>query len=116
MRASYPELSHRYYRLKARWFGVEALPFWDRNAPLPEDDDRLIPWREAEETVLSAYGAFSPELAAVGGRFFAAPWIDAPVRPGKASGAFAHPTVPGGAPLSAAELPGPGARCDDPGA
>ena len=98
VRDSYPNLSHRYYRLKARWFGVEALPFWDRNAPLPEDDDRLIPWREAEETVLSAYNAFSPELAAVGGRFFAAPWIDAPVRPGKASGAFAHPTVPGAHP------------------
>jgi len=94
VRDSYPRLSHRYYRLKARWFGVEALPFWDRNAPLPEDGDRLIPWREAEETVLSAYNAFSPELAAGGGRFFAAPWIDAPVRPGKASGAFAHPTVP----------------------
>ena len=94
VRDSYPRLSHRYYRLKARWFGVDALPFWDRNAPLPEDGDRLIPWREAEETVLSAYNAFSPELAAVGGRFFAAPWIDAPVRPGKASGAFAHPTVP----------------------
>jgi len=95
VRDSYPRLSHRYYRLKARWFGVEALPFWDRNAPLPEDDDRLIPWREAEETVLSAYGAFSAEMAAVGRRFFAAPWIDAPARPGKASGAFAHPTVPG---------------------
>jgi oligoendopeptidase F len=95
VRDSYPRLSYRYYRLKARWFGAEALPFWDRNAPLPEDDDRLIPWREAEETVLSAYGAFSPEMAAVGRRFFAAPWIDAPVRPGKASGAFAHPTVPG---------------------
>ncbi len=94
VRDSYPRLSHRYYRLKARWFGVEELPFWDRNAPLPEDDDRLIPWHEAEETVLSAYGAFSPEMAAVGRRFFAAPWIDAPVRPGKASGAFAHPTVP----------------------
>ena len=94
VRESYPRLAHRYYRLKARWFGVEALPFWDRNAPLPEDDDRLIPWREAEETVLQAYGAFSPEMAAVGGRFFAGRWIDAPVRPGKASGAFAHPTVP----------------------
>ncbi|HTV44584.1 MAG TPA: M3 family oligoendopeptidase [Stellaceae bacterium] len=94
VRASYPELSHRYYRLKARWFGVDALPFWDRNAPLPGDDDRLILWREAEATVLSAYRAFSPELAAVGSRFFTAPWIDAPVRPGKASGAFAHPTVP----------------------
>jgi len=94
VRDSYPRLSHRYYRLKARWFGVEQLPFWDRNAPLPEDEDRQIPWPEAEETVLSAYGAFSPELAAVGGRFFVGHWIDAPVRPGKASGAFAHPTVP----------------------
>jgi oligoendopeptidase F len=94
VRDSYQHLSHRYYRLKARWFGTETLPFWDRNAPLPEDDDRLIPWGEAEETVIGAYAAFSPELAAVGRRFFAAPWIDAPPRPGKASGAFAHPTVP----------------------
>jgi oligoendopeptidase F len=98
VRNGYPHLAHRYYRLKAGWFGVEALPFWDRNAPLPEDDDRLIPWREAQETVLSAYNAFSPELAAVGSRFFSAGWIDAPVRPGKASGAFAHPTVPGAHP------------------
>ena len=94
VRDSYPRLSHRYYKLKARWFGVEELPFWDRNAPLPEEEERRISWSEAEETVLSAYGAFSPEMAAVGGRFFAGRWIDAPVRPGKASGAFAHPTVP----------------------
>ena len=94
VRESYPSLAHRYYRLKAGWFGVEQLPFWDRNAPLPEDEDRQIPWREAGETVLSAYGAFSPELAVIGKRFFTGRWIDAPVRPGKASGAFAHPTVP----------------------
>jgi oligoendopeptidase F len=94
VRESYPRLSHRYYRLKARWFGVEELPFWDRNAPLPEEEERAISWSEAQETVLSAYGAFSAEMAAVGGRFFAGRWIDAPVRPGKASGAFAHPTVP----------------------
>jgi oligoendopeptidase F len=94
VRAAYPSLSHRYYRLKARWFGVEELPFWDRNAPLPEDDDRTVPWPEAEKTVLSAYRAFSPELAAIGENFFARRWIDAPVRPGKAPGAFAHPTVP----------------------
>src|SRR5204862_2733590 len=67
VRDSYPRLSHRYYKLKARWFGVEALPFWDRNAPLPEEEDRTISWPEAQETVLSAYGAFSPEMAAVGG-------------------------------------------------
>jgi oligoendopeptidase F len=98
VRASYPDLSHRYYRLKARWFGQDQLPFWDRNAPLPGDDDRAIPWAEAQSTVLAAYRAFSPELAAVGERFFAARWIDAPVRPGKAPGAFAHPTVPGAHP------------------
>jgi oligoendopeptidase F len=94
VRNSYPRLSQRYYRLKACWFGTETLPFWDRNAPVPEDDDRLIPWDEAQETVLGAYAAFSPELAEIGRRFFAAPWIDAPLRPGKASGAFSHPTVP----------------------
>ncbi len=94
VRDSYPRLSHRYYKLKARWFGVEALPFWDRNAPLPEQEERRISWSEAENTVLSAYRAFSPEMAAVGERFFTGRWIDAPVRPGKASGAFAHPTVP----------------------
>ena len=94
VRAAYPRLAHRYYRLKANWFGVEQLPYWDRNAPLPEETRRLIPWEEARKTVLDAYGAFSPELAAVGRRFFEHPWIDAPVRPGKSPGAFAHPTVP----------------------
>jgi len=92
--ASHGRLSHRYYRLKAKWFGVEALDYWDRNAPLPEDDDRLIPWQQAEETVLNAYRAFSPTLADVGQRFFEGGWIDAPARPGKSPGAFAHPTVP----------------------
>src|SRR5579884_1513422 len=82
VRAAYPDLSHRYYRLKARWLGVDELPYWDRNAPLPDDDDRNVPWPEAKDTVLSAYRAFSPELARVGERFFAARWIDAPVRPG----------------------------------
>lgn len=91
---SYPTLSHRYYALKARWFGGDRLDYWDRNAPLPDSDDRVIAWDEARETVLSAYESFSPEMAAVGSRFFENAWIDAPTRPGKASGAFAHPTVP----------------------
>jgi oligoendopeptidase F len=94
VRAAFPRLSHRYYRLKARWFGVEQLPYWDRNAPLPEEEDKIIPWPDAERIVLDAYAAFSPELAAIGRRFFEGRWIDAPTRPGKAPGAFAHPTVP----------------------
>jgi oligoendopeptidase F len=94
VRAAYPRLSHRYYALKARWFGKKRLPHWDRNAPLPKAAIRTITWSEAQATVLSAYGAFSPKMAAIAERFFADNWIDAPVRPGKAPGAFAHPTVP----------------------
>jgi len=91
---AYPRLAHRYYAMKAKWLGYEKLPYWERNAPLPEDDDRLIPWEEAQRTVLEAYGHFSPDMAAVGKRFFDADWIDAPARSGKAPGAFAHPPVP----------------------
>ncbi len=93
--AGYPRLAHRYYALKAKWLGLAKLQHWDRNAPLPGDDDRAISWPQAREIVLDAYAAFSPELAAVGKRFFERPWIDATLRPGKAGGAFAHPTVPG---------------------
>ena len=94
VRASYPQLSHRYYALKAKWFGKKTLPHWDRNAPLPKVAQRTIPWSEARATVLTAYGAFSPKMAEVADRFFVRNWIDAPVRPGKQPGAFAHPTVP----------------------
>jgi oligoendopeptidase F len=94
VKAAYPALSHRYYKLKAKWFGRTALDYWDRNAPLPEDEDRIIAWSEAERLVLDAYQAFSPDLGALGRRFFERPWIDAGPRPGKAPGAFAHPTVP----------------------
>ncbi len=94
VRADFPRLSHRYYLMKAKWLGLPKLMHWDRNAPLPDDDDRTIEWNEARERVLTAYGAFSPELASVGRRFFDRPWIDATLKPGKASGAFAHPTVP----------------------
>ncbi len=93
-RAAFPKLSHRYYALKAKWMGKDRLDHWDRNAPLATAPSRVIGWDEARDIVLSAYGRFSPELAALGKTFFDRPWIDAPTRPGKAPGAFAHPTVP----------------------
>ncbi len=94
VREAYPSLSHRYYAIKARWFGVSALDYWDRNAPPPDDDDRRVPWNEARAIVLDAWERFSPALAGIGQRFFEEGWIDAPPRPGKAPGAFSHPTVP----------------------
>ena len=87
-------LSHRYYALKAKWFGKDKLNHWDRNAPLPSVPAQIYPWEEARSTVLDAYGKFSPRMAGIAKRFFDDKWIDAPVRPGKAPGAFAHPTVP----------------------
>ncbi len=91
--AAYPKLSHRYYRLKAKWMGLDKLQVWDRNAPLPIETKKTVKWDEARETVTSAYAAFSPELAKLTGPFFDKGWIDAGVKPGKAPGAFAHPTV-----------------------
>ena len=91
--AAYPKLSHRYYALKAKWMGLERLEVWDRNAPLPMDTPRLVDWQTAKATVIGAYGAFSPRMAAIAAPFFERGWIDAGVKPGKAPGAFAHPTV-----------------------
>ncbi len=91
--AAYPKLSHRYYRLKAKWLGLDRLQIWDRNAPLPNENPRLVNWDEATETVLSAYGAFDPRMADLAKPFFTKGWIDAGVKAGKAPGAFAHPTV-----------------------
>jgi oligoendopeptidase F len=99
VRAAYPQLSHRYYALKAKWFGKKRLPQWDRNAPLPQASTRTIGWAEAKDTVLTAYGAFSPKMATIAERFFAERWIDAPVRPGKAPGAFSHSTTPSAHPF-----------------
>jgi oligoendopeptidase F len=94
IREAYGELSHRYYRLKARWFGDDALDYWNRNAPLPGDDQERFTWDEARETVLGAFSRFDPRLAEIAGRFFRDGWIDAPPRPGKDPGAFCHPAVP----------------------
>jgi len=94
VRAAYPKLSHRYYQLKAGWFKKKKLAHWDRNAPLPFAATGSIAWPEARNMVLTAYRGFSPEMAEIAERFFTDRWIDAPVRPGKAPGAFSHPTTP----------------------
>ncbi|WP_172296554.1 M3 family oligoendopeptidase [Pseudoruegeria sp. HB172150] len=91
--AAYPKLSHRYYELKRKWLGLDKLQVWDRNAPLPMEEQRTVDWDEATATVLDAYSGFAPKMAEIAEPFFHKGWIDAAVKPGKAPGAFAHPTV-----------------------
>ncbi|MCK8484897.1 M3 family oligoendopeptidase [Aliiroseovarius sp. S2029] len=91
--AAYPRLSHRYYELKRKWLGLDVMQVWDRNAPLPMEDDKLVDWPDAEKIVMDAYADFDPRMAEIAKPFFTDGWIDAGVKPGKAPGAFAHPTV-----------------------
>ncbi|MHA6262428.1 M3 family oligoendopeptidase [Arenibacterium sp. CAU 1754] len=91
--AAYPKLSHRYYELKRKWLGLDKMQVWDRNAPLPMEDPRIVDWDQAEKTVMDAYNAFDPRMGDIAEPFFNKGWIDAGVKPGKAPGAFAHPTV-----------------------
>jgi oligoendopeptidase F len=91
--AAYPKLSHRYYELKRKWLGLDVMQVWDRNAPLPMEDTTIVGWKAAEKTVMDAYSAFDPRMGEIAAPFFSDGWIDAGVKPGKAPGAFAHPTV-----------------------
>ena len=90
---AYPRISHRYYELKRKWLGLDTLEVWDRNAPLPMEDKATVDWPTATNMVLDAYAGFAPEMADLAKPFFTDGWIDAGVKPGKAPGAFAHPTV-----------------------
>ena len=91
--SAYPETSHRYYKLKAKWMGLKKMEIWDRNAPLPNQNNQIVNWADAQKTVLDAYRDFSPKMAEIAEPFFHKGWIDAEVKAGKAPGAFAHPTV-----------------------
>jgi oligoendopeptidase F len=91
--ANFERTSHRYYKYKAKQLGMEKMNYWDRNAPLFQKEDRKISWEEAKETVLTAYNGFSPKMTELAEPFFSKNWIDAAERPGKTSGAFAHPTT-----------------------
>ena len=88
VRKNYKNIAHRFYRLKAKWLGVDKIQYWDRNAPLPFCEDAHYSWEESVKIVLDAYKRFSPRLYDVAKDFFDHAWIDVPPRDGKRSGAF----------------------------
>jgi oligoendopeptidase F len=87
------DIAQRWYALKAQLLGVPQLADYDRNAPVTESTERFS-WDEARQIVEDGYRSFSGELADLVRGFFDNHWIDAPVRPGKAPGAFCDYTVP----------------------
>lgn len=87
----------RYYRLLSRHLGIAPLRWSDRNAPLPFQDTRTVPWSECIETVLQAYGSFSPTLRGHVAAMLDRKWVDAPPYKGKVGGAFNYSVcLPGG--------------------
>ncbi|HAC49412.1 MAG TPA: oligoendopeptidase F, partial [Sulfitobacter sp.] len=74
---AYPKLSHRYYELKRKWLGLDVMQVWDRNAPLPMEDPKVVDWAQAEATVMEAYTAFDPRMGELAKPFFTKGWIDA---------------------------------------
>ena len=116
VKANYPKLSHRYYELKASWLGLPKLDYWDRNAPLPDDDDKPIAWSEAQSLVLTAYNAFSPKLAEVGRALLRQGLDRRAAAAGQGARRLRASDGAERASLPAAELPRPHPRRDDPGA
>ncbi|WP_332639097.1 M3 family oligoendopeptidase [Brevundimonas sp.] len=91
--AAYPRLAHRYYALKARAMGKAKLDQWDRNAPIETTAPRGYDWAAGKQLVLESFSDLGPEFAERAGGFFDKPWIDGKARPGKQSGAYAHPVT-----------------------
>ena len=92
--SNYSEISHRYYKYKAKFFGSKKLNYWDRNAPYPNQKESKISWNEAKNIVVNAYSEFDDRFGKIANLFFENSWIHAQVKKGKTSGAFSHPTVP----------------------
>ena len=94
VKSSYKRLSHRYYKLKANWFGKKSLKYWDRNAPLPFQSKKTYSWDHAKQVVIEAYFDFNPSIGKIVQKFFDKSWIHATVQKGKSPGAFSASTVP----------------------
>ena len=91
---NYSRVSHRYYKLKAKWLKKKYLMYWDRNAPIPFQSQSTFSWKEAKNIVINAYNDFDIRAGSIVEKFFDNSWIHAPVTSGKSPGAFAASTIP----------------------
>ncbi len=83
----------RFFKLKAKWLGVERLRRYDVYAPVVESDKRYS-FDEAATIVLDAYTRFDPKFATLAQRIFDENHLDSEVRKGKRGGAFSWAAGP----------------------
>jgi len=83
----------RYFRLKAKWLGLEKLRRCDIYAPLARADKGFT-LEQTRELVTSCYHGFSPVLGEAAERVLNSGHVDYLPRPGKRGGAFCYSCLP----------------------
>ena len=87
-------LYQRYFKLKAKWLGLEKLRRFDLHAPIG-GAEREFPFADGVRLVLETFRGFSPKLAELAERVLAEGHLDSIPRPGKRGGALSWDALPG---------------------
>ena len=91
------DVFQRYFKLKAKWLGVDKLRRYDIYAPVAESD-KEYDFSKAVQLTFEAFNEFSPRIAELAKQVFEADHVDSEVRKGKQDGAFCASVVPGHTP------------------
>ncbi|MDP3728977.1 MAG: M3 family oligoendopeptidase [bacterium] len=84
----------KYFKIKAKLLRVKKLKRESVYAPI-EGKERDIPYNDAINLVLEAYGDFSPEMARLARKVIEQDHIDSKIRDTKVAGAFCYDCAPG---------------------
>jgi oligoendopeptidase F len=83
----------QFFRLKARWLGMEKLRRYDIYAPVTKTD-KTYDFNQAASMVFEAFRDFEPRLEELARRVLEQAHLDSEVRRGKSSGAFCATLAP----------------------
>ena len=86
-------LFQRFFRLKARWLGMERLRRYDIYAPVVKAEKKFL-YNQAAQMVLDSFRDFDPRIANLAERVFSENHLDSEVRKGKRGGAFCSSLSP----------------------
>jgi oligoendopeptidase F len=95
----------RYFRLKARWIGMERLRRYDVYAPVAKSE-KTYPFNQAADMVFSSFNSFQPQFADLARSVFRKNHLDSEVRKGKRGGAFCWTVLPSLTPWVAVNFQG----------